>query len=143
MKETILAVIGVIGAFVAHAFGGWDAALVTLCVFMGIDLLSGVLLAAVFHSSPKSEGGALSSGAMSKGLVRKVMALLCVLIGERLDLLLGVDYVRYGIIIAFCVNELLSIVENMGMMGIPLPAPLKNAIDLLKSKSEPPSKTDT
>ena len=85
----------------------------------------------------------MSSGAMSKGLVRKVMALLCVLIGERLDLLLGADYVRNGIIIAFCVNELLSIIENMGLMGIPIPEPLKNAIDLLKSKSEPPSKTDT
>ena len=142
MKDTFLAIIAVIGAFVAHALGGWDAALVTLCTFMGIDLLSGVLLAAVFHSSPKSSGGALSSGAMSRGLVRKVMALLCVLIGERLDLLLGADYVRNGIVIAFCVNELLSIIENMGLMGIPIPAPLKNAIDLLKGKGPDPVEGD-
>ncbi len=138
MKETILAVVGVVGAFIAHAFGGWDAAVATLLIFMGIDLLSGFLLAAVFHSSPKSDGGALESKAMAKGLTRKGMALLVVLIGARLDLMLNIDYVRDGIVIAFCVNELLSIIENMGLMGVPMPEPLKNAIDILKSKSEPP-----
>ncbi len=138
MKETILAVVGVVGAFIAHAFGGWDAAVATLLIFMGIDLLSGFLLAAVFHSSPKSDGGALESKAMAKGLTRKGMALLIVLIGARLDLMLGIDYVRDGIVIAFCVNELLSIIENMGLMGVPMPEALKNAIDILKTKSEPP-----
>ena len=133
MKETILAICGVIGAFIAHAFGGWDSALATLLIFMGADLLSGFLLAAVFHSSPKSDGGALESKAMAKGLVRKGMALLVVLIGARLDLMLNIEYVRDGIVIAFCVNELLSIVENIGLMGLKLPAPLKNAIDILKS----------
>ena len=67
MKETILAVCGVVGAFIAHAFGGWNAAMATLLIFMGIDLLSGFLVAAVFHVSPKSDGGALESKAM--GLV--------------------------------------------------------------------------
>lgn len=138
MKETILAVLGIVGAFIAHAFGGWDAAIATLLIFMGVDLLSGCLLAAVFHSSPKSEGGALESKAMAKGLTRKGMALLVVLIGARLDIMLNIDYVRDGIVIAFCANELLSIIENMGLMGVPLPAPLKNAVDILKSKSEPP-----
>lgn len=139
MKETILAVCGVVGAFIAHAFGGWNAAMATLLIFMGIDLLSGFLVAAVFHVSPKSVGGALESQAMAKGLVRKGMALLVVLIGARLDIMLGINYVRDGIIIAFIVNELLSIIENMGLMGVPMPAPLQNAIDILKSKSEPPA----
>lgn len=135
MKETILAIIGIIGAFIAHAFGGWNAAMGTLLIFMGIDYLSGLIVAGVFHASPKSVGGALESKAASKGLIRKGMALLVVLIGARLDLLLGTDYIRDGIIIAFVVNELLSIVENMGLMGVPFPEPLKNAIELLKGRT--------
>lgn len=138
MRETILALCGVVGAFIAHAFGGWSAALATLLIFMAIDLISGCLLAAVFHASPKSKGGALESKAMAKGLVRKGMALLVVLIGARLDIMLDINYVRDGIVVAFCVSELLSILENMGLMGVPMPAVLTNAIDILKSKSEPP-----
>lgn len=138
MKDMILTALGIVGAFIAHAFGGWDSAIVTLLIFMGVDLLSGVLLAAVFHSSPKSDGGALESKAMAKGLARKGMALLVVLIGARLDLMLNTSYVRDGIVIAFCANELLSILENLGLMGVYLPPPLKNAIDILKNKSEPP-----
>lgn len=137
MKETILAVIGVIGAFVAHAFGGWDAAIATLLIFMAIDYLSGLIVAGIFHASPKSESGSLESKAASKGLIRKGMALLVVLIGTRLDLILGINYVRDGIIIAFCVSELISFVENMGLMGIKMPEPLVNAIDLLKRKEQP------
>lgn len=135
MKDTILAVIGIVGAFIAHIFGGWNAAMGTLLIFMGIDYMSGLIVAGIFHASPKSEGGALESKAASKGLIRKGMALLVVLIGARLDLLLGTDYIRDGIIIAFVVNELLSIVENMGLMGVPFPEPLKNAIELLRGKA--------
>jgi toxin secretion/phage lysis holin len=138
MKDTFLAIIAVIGAFVAHALGGWDAAMGTLAVFMAIDLLTGFLLAAVFHASPKSKGGALESKAMAKGLVRKGMALLVVLIANRLDLMLGLDYIRNGVIIAFCVNELLSIIENMGLMGVPMPELLTNAVELLRKKGEKP-----
>ena len=136
MKETILAIAGVVGAFVAHAIGGWSAAMASLLIFMAIDYLSGLIVAGIFHASPKSEGGALESKAASKGLIRKGMALLVVLIGARLDLMLGTDYIRDGIIIAFCVNELLSIVENMGLMGVPFPEPMKNAIELLRGKKE-------
>lgn len=135
MKETILAIVGIIGAAIAHVFGGWNAAMGTLLIFMGIDYMSGLIVAGIFHASPKSEGGALESKAASKGLIRKGMALLVVLIGARLDLLLGTDYIRDGIIIAFVVNELLSIVENMGLMGVPFPEPLKNAIELLKGRT--------
>lgn len=138
MKDTILAVIAVAGAFIAHVFGGWSAAMGTLLIFMGIDYLSGLIVAGVFHASPKSAGGALESKAASKGLIRKGMALLVVLIGTRLDLILGTNYIRDGIIIAFVVNELLSIVENMGLMGVPFPEPLKNAIELLKGRADKP-----
>lgn len=135
MKEIILTITGIIGAAIAHFFGGWSAAMSTLLIFMAIDYLSGLIVAGIFHASPKSEHGALESKAASKGLIRKGMALLVVLIGARLDLLLGTNYIRDGIIIAFVVNELLSIVENMGLMGVPFPETLKNAIELLQGKA--------
>ncbi len=59
-----------------------------------------------------------------------------VIIAHRLDLLIGSDYIRSGVIIAFCASELISICENAGLMGIPLPAVITRAIDILKSKSE-------
>ena len=136
MKNIICGIIGIIGGFIANAFGGWSAALTTLLIFMGVDYLSGLILAGVFHASPKSEDGTLESYAGWKGLVRKGMTLLIVLIGARLDLLIGVNYIRDAMVIAFCVNELLSIIENMGLMGVPMPEILTNAIERLKSKSE-------
>ena len=136
MKNVICAIFGIIGGFIANAFGGWSAALTTLLIFMGVDYLSGLILAGVFHASPKSEDGTLESYAGWKGLVRKGMTLLIVLIGARLDLMLGVNYIRDAMVIAFCVNELLSIIENMGLMGVPMPEILTNAIEMLKRKSE-------
>lgn len=136
MKNVICAIFGIIGGFIANAFGGWSAALTTLLIFMGVDYLSGLILAGVFHASPKSEDGTLESYAGWKGLVRKGMTLLIVLIGARLDMLLGVSYIRDALVIAFCVNELLSIIENMGLMGVPMPEILTNAIEMLKNKSE-------
>ena len=136
MKNIICAIFGIVGGFIANAFGGWSAALTTLLIFMGVDYLSGLILAGVFHASPKSEDGTLESYAGWKGLVRKGMTLLIVLIGARLDLLIGVNYIRDAMVIAFCVNELLSIIENMGLMGVPMPEILTNAIEMLKSKSE-------
>ena len=136
MKETIYIALGVVGAFIAEALGGWDAALTTLLVFMGIDYVSGLTVAGIFHRSPKSKGGALESKAASKGLIRKGMALLVVLIGARLDMLTGMHYIRDGVVIAFCANELLSIIENMGLMGVPIPDPIINAVELLKTRKE-------
>ncbi len=134
MKETICTVIGVLGSVIASLFGGWDMGLVTLMIFMGIDYLSGLLVAGVFKKSKKTESGALESRAGWKGLCRKCMTLLFVLIAYRLDLIIGVNYIRDAVIIGFVANELISIVENAGLMGIPLPDAITKAIDVLTSK---------
>lgn len=136
MKNIICAIIGIIGSFIANAFGGWSAALTTLLIFMAIDYLSGLIVAGVFHASPKSENGTLESRAGWKGLIRKCMTLLAVLIGARLDILLGTSYIKDAMVIAFCVNELLSIIENWGLMGLPMPKVMSDAVELLKAKSE-------
>ena len=133
---TICAVCGIAGGFLAQLFGGWDSSMMTLLMFMAIDYVTGLIVAGVFHASPKSEGGALESRAGWKGLIRKGCTLLFVLIAARLDMVMGTTMIRDGVIIGFLLNELISIVENAGLMGIPLPAVLTNAIELLKKKGD-------
>ena len=135
-KITLLTVIGAIGSFIANLFGGWTNDLATLVIMMGIDFLMGLLIAAVWKKSEKSKTGALSSWSAWKGLCRKGVSLLFVLIAYRLDLALGVNYIRTAVIIGFIINELISIVENAGIMGVPIPGVIAKAIDMLKQKSE-------
>ena len=134
MKNAICTAIGILGSFLASLFGGWTASLSTLVVFMGLDYFSGLVVAGVFHNSPKTETGTLESRAGFKGLIRKMMILVFVLIGYRLDIAVGTTYIRDAVCIAYIANELLSIVENAGLMGIPIPEPITNAIDILKKK---------
>lgn len=136
MKTTICAVIGAVLGAVTSAIGGWSAGLTTLCIFMAADYLSGLIVAGVFHRSNKTPGGGLESRAGWKGLVRKGMTLLIVLVACRLDLMLSTTYVRDGAVIAFCVNEALSIVENAGLMGVPIPAVVARAIEVLQKSGE-------
>lgn len=136
MKEGIFTGIGVVGGFIASLFGGWDAALVTLIIFMGVDYLTGLIVAGVFHNSEKTETGTLESRAGWKGLCRKGVSLLVVLVACRLDLVIGSNFIRDSVVIAFIANETLSIVENVGLMGIPIPAVIARAIDVLKKKAE-------
>ena len=136
MKQTICTVIGVTGSIIARLFGGWDDALVTLLIFMLIDYVSGLVVAGVFKKSPKTDTGALESKAGWKGICRKGMTLLFVLIAYRLDLTIGTNYIRNAVIIAFIANETISLVENAGLMGVPLPAVITKAIDVLQKKAE-------
>ena len=136
MKYAIYTGIGMVGSTIASFFGGWTASLSTLLIFMAIDFFSGLVVAGAFHKSGKSETGALNSEACFKGLFRKGMILIFVLIGYRLDLAIGTSYIRDAVCIAFMANELISIVENAGLMGLPIPAVITKAIDVLKQKGE-------
>lgn len=107
----------------------------TLLIFMGIDYVTGLMVAGIFHRSAKSETGALESRAGWKGLCRKGMTLLIVIIAQRLDLMLGTTVIRDAVVIAFVANETISIVENAGLMGVPIPAAITKAIDVLNAKS--------
>ena len=135
-KQMICTAIGAVGSFIASIFGGWDTALATLLIFMAVDYITGLLVAGVFHASPKSENGALESKAGFRGLIRKGLVLVVILVACRMDMLLGVNYIRDAACIAFIVNELISMVENFGLMGVPFPEPIKEAIELLQKKGE-------
>lgn len=136
MKEGICTTIGIIGGGIAALFGGFDAALLTLILFMGIDYITGLIVAGVFHTSEKTENGMLESRAGWKGLCRKGVTLLIVLIACRLDLMMGSNFIRDAVVIAFVANETISIIENAGLMGVPIPAAIVRAIEVLKNKSD-------
>lgn len=136
MKNFLCTILGVVGSGFASFFGGWSTGLSTLLIFMIIDYLSGLIVAGVFHHSPKTANGALESNAGFKGLCKKGMILLYVLIAYRLDLIISTNYIRDAVIIAFVANEGLSIVENAGLMGVPLPAVIKTAIEVLRDRGD-------
>ena len=137
MRANILySVVGAVGGFISMAFGGWSEALVTLIIFMSVDYITGLAVAGIFKKSKKSENGALESHAGFKGLCRKGVALLIVLVAVRLDVVMKTTYIKDAVIIAFIANESISIIENAGLMGIPIPSVVAKAIDVLKKSSD-------
>ena len=136
MKNILSTYIGILGSIIASLLGGWDMALQTLIIFMTIDYVTGLMVAGIFNKSTKTKHGALESVAGWKGLCRKGVALLIVLIACRLDLLTGANLIRDAVVIAYCTNEAISIIENAGLMGVPIPTRLTKAIEALKTKED-------
>lgn len=134
-KDMLSAICGAIGGVITSLFGGWSATMTTLIIVMISDYLTGLLLAGVFKKSNKTDSGALESKAGFKGLCKKAIILLFVLIGYRLDLALGSNYIKEAVTVGFIVNELLSIIENAGLMGVPLPSVITKAVEALKDNS--------
>ena len=135
-KAAVMTGAGVIGGMISQAFGGWDAALITLLLFMAVDYLSGLIVAGVFQASDKSASGSLSSVACWQGLLKKGMTLVIVLVAARLDIVLGTAFVRDAVVIAYVVNETISIIENAGLMGLPVPDVIMQAIEQLQGKEQ-------
>ena len=135
-KAVLMGGAAIAGGAISQAFGGWDAALITLLLFMAVDYLSGLIVAGVFQASDKSETGALNSIACWQGLLKKSMTLVIVLVAARLDIVLGTAFVRDAVVIAYVVNEAISIIENAGLMGLPVPDAIMSAIEQLQGKNE-------
>ena len=131
MKETVCTVFACMGAALSWAFGGWDAALAALIICMAVDYLSGSIVALVFHNSKKSESGCYNSAYGLKGLCKKGL-MLFVLVAVQMDLVLGADYVRDAVCVGFCTNEVLSITENLGLAGVPMPQAVVKALEQLQ-----------
>ena len=136
LQGTICTGIGIIGAFIASLYGGWTQGMTTLLMFMAIDYIMGLLVAGVWHKSKKTEDGRLESRAGWKGLVRKGVTMLIVLVAARLDMTIGTTMIRDTAVIGFIANEGISIIENAGLMGVPLPKVITNALEVLRKESE-------
>ncbi|MEG0764608.1 MAG: phage holin family protein [Pseudoflavonifractor sp.] len=137
VKTAALAVLAAVGSVASAALGGWDAALQTLLIFMATDCATGLMVAGVFKRSGKSEGGRLDSRAGFKGLCKKGAELILVLVAVRLDGLLGdAQYARMAVMLFFIGNEGLSVLENLGLMGVPYPAFIRNALEVMREQGD-------
>lgn len=135
-KDILSTAGGLLGGVIAMAFGGWSEGLTTLLILMIVDYISGLVVAGLFQASPKTASGGLESKAGWKGLARKVATLLIVMVAYRIDVALGTNYLMNAAVIGFIVNELISLVENAGLMGIPMPKAITKAIDVLTAKAD-------
>ena len=131
--------IGIVGSVIAQSLGGWDNAVLALLIFMAVDFATGLACAIFWNKSNKSENGALSSKACWQGIIKKICTILLVVCAHYADVLLGCDYIRNAVVIAFCASELISICENAALMGL-LPEHVKKLfdkiIDLMKNKGD-------
>ena len=107
-----------------------------LVALMVADYLTGVLVAAVWHKSNKSSSGTLNSVAGFKGILKKCMILLLVWIGVLLDNATGANYIRTAVVLFFIGNEGISLLENLGLMGVPFPAFLRRALEALRDQGD-------
>ena len=134
-QPALSAAAAAVGATCSFLFGGLDVLFWTLVSFMALDYLSGLVVAAVFHRSDKTASGTLSSKVCRQGLIRKGGVLMVVLVAAALDRVMGSTVIRDGAVTAFLAEESISLLENAGLMGVPIPAPLQQAIDLLKGRA--------
>lgn len=135
IKNTGLMICATLGGFVAQLFGGWDALLKALIVCMAVDYVTGVVAAAMGRSL-KTESGRISSHAAVIGIVKKAMVLLLVLVAAVLESATGTEFIRDTVIIFFIGTEGISIVENAGLLGVPIPAPLRRWFEVLRDKGD-------
>ncbi len=134
MKGKFLMALVLAGGVLSRLFGGFTFELKTLILFMAVDFATGIAVGGIFKKSRKTKNGALESNAGFKGITKKCITLLFVIVANRLDKVLGVDFVRSSVIFAYTANELISIIENAGLMGVPIPDVIKKAIEVLKEK---------
>ena len=136
VKNGVLAALAAVGSWVANSLGGWDASMQVLVALMVADYLTGVLVAAVWHKSSKSSSGTLNSVAGFKGILKKCAILLLVWIGVLLDNATGANYIRTAVVLFFVGNEGISLLENLGLMGVPFPAFLRRALEALRDQGD-------
>lgn len=127
---------GLLGA-AAGLLGGWDVTLTVLAVLMCTDYLSGVIVAACGRSTKTEEGG-LSSKVGFIGLAKKGFIILIVLLGALLDKVIGTDGTMFRTMAVgyYIANEGLSVLENAALLGVPFPAKMKKALEVLRDKGD-------
>lgn len=124
----ISVICGTIGGFIVSLLGGWDKLIMALIILMCLDYITG-LIKAYYNKELSSQIG-------FKGLTKKVLILVIVAVAVVAENMLGIPAIREIVIMFFAVNEALSILENSGAMGLPLPEKLKQALLQLRNDKE-------
>ena len=132
LKYIIELIISSLGTFIINIIGKPTDELMILLMLMMIDLITGTIVSAVWHKSSKTKSGKLSSRVMFKGIVKKILTLVIVVIAYQLDILLGINIIRYIVIITLIIEEILSIIETITLTGLKVPAIITRALDVLE-----------
>ena len=132
LKYIIELIISTLGTMLINIIGKPTNELMILLMLMIIDLITGTLVSAVWHKSSKTKSGKLSSRVMFKGIVKKILTLVIVVIAYQLDILLGINVIRYIVIITLIIEEILSIIETITLTGLKVPAIITKALDILE-----------
>lgn len=132
VKQVISLVIGALTTGLLKVIGEPTQDLKILLLLMVIDLIVGFTVSAVWHKSSKTKSGKVSSKVMFKGIVKKILTLVLVVVAYQIDILLGYNVIRHITIIAFIVQEIISIIENIAITGIKAPDVITKALDILE-----------
>ena len=132
VKQVISLVIGTLTTGLMKIIGEPTQDLKILLLLMVVDLIVGFTVSAVWHKSSKTKSGKVSSKVMFKGIVKKILTLVLVIVSYQIDILLGYDVIRHVAIIAFIVQEIISIIENITITGIKAPDIITKALDVLE-----------
>ena len=141
MNALFILILAGLGTFVSGIigilFGGWATPMAVLLIAIGLDYISGVIVALFFKKSPHTEGGGLSSAVGLRGLFRKFVMIFLVALAYQLDKIVGTqNMIRDAVAVFFIANEAVSLVENAGLMGIPIPRIILTGIEVLKGKAD-------
>ena len=135
IKTTLLYMFGIVSGMLFKYLGGYDDFLKTLLIFMAFDIITGSIVAAVFKRSNKTDTGGAGFRAGFVGLLKKGCMLIVVIIAVLLDQIMHTnELTRDAVLIAFMIGELISILENMSIMGIKMPKAMSDAVELLTHK---------
>lgn len=118
---------GITGAVITYAFGEWSSLLSLFLILIVADYVTGIIASI-------KEGTGLNSEVGWWGLIKKILMITAVFVGHQADKALAIDLIMYGTLFAFMANEVISITENYGRLGLPLPKVFNNLIAVLKSK---------
>ena len=136
MKDIFCWGCAIVSSTILYLVGDITMPFIILLVFICTDYITGLILSGIFKKSKKTESGGLSSEIGFKGLIKKVCIIICVIVANLLDTALGTNYIRNVVIISFMTNEVISIIENLGLIGVKIPKAITNAIDILKKKED-------
>lgn len=129
MKEFICGLLSTFATFFVYLIGGLDVAISCLLIAILLDYLSGILKAFITKE--------LSSTIGIKGIIKKIAILLLVMLAVLVDRVTGESgAIRTLVIYYFVANEGLSILENLGEAGIPIPSIIKDSLKALKKESK-------
>ncbi len=120
--------VALVGGLLTSLLGGWDMAIQVLVLFVVLDYITG-LVAAYFDQALNSKVG-------FKGIAKKILLFVPIAVAYWLDMLIGQEILRNLAVFFYLANEGLSMVENLGRAGVPVPEQIQEALVQLKKVNE-------